>query len=96
MTVLGNLMEEGHIADAVLCQSTQQANQLWEMRDDVEALALHLMPLAVFDVSLPIREMESYVADLEAALKAKYPDIGIISNGMRPGFSRRCFSPRGM
>jgi len=81
MTVLGNLMEEGHIADAVICQSTQQANQLWEMRDDVEVAVHNMSPLAIFDVSLPIREMESYVADLETALKAKYPDIYLVSFG---------------
>lgn len=81
MAVLGGLMEEGHIADAVICQSGQQASQLWEMRDDVETLIHATYPAAVFDVSLPIREMEAYIDGLEAALTERYPEARLISFG---------------
>lgn len=81
MTVLGTLMEEGHIADAVLCQSSQQAAQLWEMRDDVESLVMKINPPAVFDISLPIREMEAYVIGLEAELKERFPEINVLTFG---------------
>jgi FAD/FMN-containing dehydrogenase len=81
MTVLGNLMEEGHIADAVIAQSGQQAAQLWEMRDDVETLIHNISPVAVFDVSLPIREMEAYVNGLEQELKERFPESRLISFG---------------
>ena len=81
MTVLGNLMEEGHIADAVIAQSGQQAAQLWEMRDDVETLVHAVHPAAIFDISLPIREMENYINELEAALAEKFPAARLISFG---------------
>jgi FAD/FMN-containing dehydrogenase len=81
MGVLGSLMEEGHIADAVIAQSGQQAAQLWEMRDDVETLMHTMSPAAVFDISLPIREMESYVIDVEQTLKERFPDARLISFG---------------
>jgi FAD/FMN-containing dehydrogenase len=81
MTVLGTLMEEGHIADAVISQSSQQAAQLWEMRDDVETLVHKISPPAVFDVSLPIREMEAYVIGLEAELKERFPGINVLTFG---------------
>lgn len=81
MTVLGTLMEEGHVADAVIAQSSQQAAQLWEMRDDVETLIHNISPVAVFDVSLPIREMEAYVNDLERELGQRFPDARLISFG---------------
>jgi FAD/FMN-containing dehydrogenase len=81
MEVLGGLMEEGHIADAVIAQSGQQAAQLWEMRDDVESLIVATNPAAVFDVSLPIREMETYIIDLEEALRADQPGARLISFG---------------
>ncbi len=81
MTVLGNLMEEGHIADAVIAQSGQQAAQLWEMRDDVETLIHSISPVAVFDVSLPIREMEAYINDVEQALKERFPEARLVSFG---------------
>ena len=81
MTVLGTLMEEGHIADAVIAQSSQQAAQLWEMRDDVEALIHAISPAAVFDVSLPIREMEAYVNAIEEELKQRFPEARMMSFG---------------
>ena len=81
MGVLGSLMEEGHVADAVIAQSGQQAAQLWEMRDDVETLMHTMSPAAVFDISLPIREMESYVIDVEKTLKEQFPDARLISFG---------------
>jgi FAD/FMN-containing dehydrogenase len=81
LTVLGGLMESGHVADAVIAQSSQQAAQLWEMRDDVETLAHNISPIAIFDVSLPIREMEAYVNGLEADLKQQFPEARLISFG---------------
>jgi len=81
MTVLGTLMEEGHVADAVICQSSQQVVQLWAMRDDVETLIEATSPPAIFDVSLPIREMEGYVDGLEAALAEQYPGTRLVSFG---------------
>jgi len=81
MTVLGALMEEDHIADAVIAQSSQQAAQLWEMRDDVEALIHVFSPAAVFDISLPIREMEAYVNDVEQELKQQFTEARLVSFG---------------
>jgi len=81
MTVLGALMEEDHIADAVIAQSSQQAAQLWEMRDDVEALIHVISPAAVFDISLPIREMEAYVNDVEQELKQQFTEARLVSFG---------------
>jgi len=81
MSVLAALMEEGHVADAVICQSTQQAAQLWEMRDDVETLMHLTYPPAVFDVSLPIREMEAYVDDVVSTLGERYPGTRLVSFG---------------
>lgn len=81
MAVLGELMEEGHVADAVIAQSGQQAEQLWEMRDDIEALVHGHTPLAAFDVSLPLREMEAYVSDLERELGEKFPEARLVAFG---------------
>lgn len=81
MTVLGAMMEEGHIADAVICQSSQQAAQLWEMRDDVETLVLNISPIAVFDISLPIRAMEDYMSAIESQLNQAFPEARLIAFG---------------
>jgi FAD/FMN-containing dehydrogenase len=81
MTVLGGLMEAGHIADAVIAQSSQQAAQIWEMRDDVETLVRNISPIAVFDISLPIREMENYINSVEAAVQARFPEARLVAFG---------------
>jgi FAD/FMN-containing dehydrogenase len=81
MEVLGALMEEEIVADAVICQSSQQAKQLWEMRDDVEALVQAIAPPAVFDLSLPLREVEAYLATLKEALAADFPGTRLMVFG---------------
>lgn len=81
MTVLGNLMEEGHVADAVIAQSGQQASQLWEMRDDIETIVLTLHPVVPFDISLPIREVERYVSGIEQALAEQLPGSRLVVFG---------------
>lgn len=80
-SVLGQLLEEGLVADAVIAQSGQQAAQLWEMRDDVETLIRDLGPVAVFDVSLPIRAMEAYVSDVEKTLAERFPEARLVAFG---------------
>ncbi|KAA1189452.1 FAD-binding oxidoreductase [Pseudohalioglobus sediminis] len=81
MTVLGTLMEEGHVADAVICQSAQQAAQIWAMRDDVDTLIHAVFPPAVFDISLPIREMEAYVSGVEEELGERFPEAKLVCFG---------------
>ena len=75
------LLEDGHVVDAVIAQSGQQADQLWAMRDDVEGLVHRINPIAVFDISLPIRHMDNYIDDLTAALAAQCPEARLVCFG---------------
>jgi FAD/FMN-containing dehydrogenase len=72
-TVLDEAMAAGYIVDAVLAKSRAERDRLWAMRDDVEQLG-RLAPMFTYDVSLPIPTMESYVAEVEAGLAAKWKD----------------------
>jgi len=74
LNLLGKLMEDGIVSDAAIATSQRQANAMWAIREDIEALVEVLFPAAVFDISLPIREMESYVSNLREALEAKWGD----------------------
>jgi len=69
---LGEAIEQGIVADAVVASSEAQRESLWALRDDIEALFRLGMPVA-FDISLPITEMESYVADMLARLEREWP-----------------------
>ncbi|AQA18959.1 FAD-binding oxidoreductase [Halioglobus japonicus] len=80
-SVLGELMEEGTIADAVIAQSGQQAEQLWAMRDDVASLIEAMAPMAAFDISLPLRDMQTYVAAMEQGLAKRLPEARVVVFG---------------
>lgn len=69
--VLGSLLESGIIEDAVIAESTAQANQLWALRDDVERI-LSIGPVFMFDVGMPIPSMEQYVATVRRDLAERW------------------------
>ena len=92
--VLGSLMEDELVADAVIAQSSKQAQELWEMRDDIEAITSTMMPGIAFDISFPIREMESYVSGIIKELGIKHPDANLVSFGhVGDGNIHMCIGP---
>jgi FAD/FMN-containing dehydrogenase len=70
---LAAAVEQSLVVDAVIAESEAQREALWALRDDVESFFRLGMPV-VFDVSLPIAEMESYVAEVIARLEREWPD----------------------
>jgi FAD/FMN-containing dehydrogenase len=64
--------EHGLVADAALARSAADRASMWALRDDVEQLFRHGRPF-IFDVSLGIRDMETYVAAVRAGLDARWP-----------------------
>ncbi len=69
-TVLGEALEQGIAADAVIAASKAQAEQIWAIRDDIKSLTMRTMPAVTFDVSLPIVAMDGYVRQLEQNARA--------------------------
>jgi FAD/FMN-containing dehydrogenase len=74
------MFEAGLVADAVLAKSCSEREQIWDLRDDVEALG-SLYPFFVFDVSVPLTQMESYVAEIESKCKERWSDSRVIIFG---------------
>ncbi len=73
-TVLGDALEEGLVLDAVIAASKAQAQQMWAIRDDIEALYHYTLPSVTFDVSLPITAMDAYVARVREEVRAAWGD----------------------
>jgi FAD/FMN-containing dehydrogenase len=71
-SALGAAIESGLVADAAIATSRAQREAMWELRDDVEQIFRMGMPVA-FDVSLPIAEMEPYVAEVMQRLEREWP-----------------------
>jgi FAD/FMN-containing dehydrogenase len=69
---LAAAIEAGLVADAVVASSEAQRASLWALRDDVEQVFRLGMPV-VFDISLPVTEMEGYVAEMLARLEREWP-----------------------
>jgi len=65
-------IESGMFTDAVLVQSETQRREVWAIREDVEELYRSLMPACIFDVSLPITKMDSYIINLKQALADRW------------------------
>ena len=62
-------LDEGLIVDAAIAQSDADCHDFWSLRDDVGQIMVQGTP-AIFDVSLPIAEMERYTRDLDTAMTA--------------------------
>jgi FAD/FMN-containing dehydrogenase len=61
------------VADAVIPHSETERLALWAIREQFEAL-FQRTPLFLYDVSLPMREMASYVDEVQARLRRRWPD----------------------
>ncbi len=78
--VLEDAMEAGFVQDAVIAKSKAESTRIWSLRDDV-AQMMRLFPAFTFDVSLRIADMEAYVAEVRAALTARWPAATLVVFG---------------
>lgn len=78
---LQEAFDEGLAVDAVVAQSRQQRQDMWAIRDDVDAMMKKLYPPMTFDVSLSIPLMDQYVREVRSALTALWPAARMVSFG---------------
>ena len=71
--VLISAVDKGLAADCVVAMSAAERKAIWALRDDVDQFHRY-RPWFGFDVGMPIRHMETYVADVRAQLNAASPD----------------------
>lgn len=64
LETLAPFFESGDIIDAVLAKSNREAGEIWRIREDSQA-ALRVMPnVLLYDISMPLSQLDSYVKDL--------------------------------
>ena len=73
MGVLEGAFEAGLVVDAVVAKSDAEREALWAVRDDFEAI-LERKPVYLYDVSLPIQDMGTYVERVKAIVRNTLPD----------------------
>lgn len=72
-TTLMGALDTGLAVDAVIAKNQSERHAMWALRDDVAQVARN-WPIFVYDVSLTIADMESYLAEVHERLGAKWPD----------------------
>ena len=77
---LEHVYEQKLVEDAVLAKSEVQRQNFWAMRDDVEQIN-RFPPIYIFDVSLRIQHMETYVDQVKAGLASKFDDFKCFTFG---------------
>src|SRR3546814_488804 len=75
--VLADAAEKGLFDDAILARSEKDRAAIWNIREDLEHIVHDFQPFYAFDVSLPVGDMEAYMAEVTRRLKAIWPDGGI-------------------
>jgi FAD/FMN-containing dehydrogenase len=78
-------LEDRLVTDAVIPQSETERRALWEIRENFSSLYQNT-PIFLYDVSLPIREMDAYIKEVQARLARRWPQgrcdvIGHIGDG---------------
>lgn len=68
LAALETAMEQELICDAVLAESQHQQQGLWAVRDNIPSLQPY-QPIILFDISLPLSEMENYLEEMEANIR---------------------------
>lgn len=81
LSAMETLMAESFIVDAAIASSIAQQDALWAIRDDIERLTTGLAPYIGYDVSLPIKEMEQYIANLKDTIETRWPQAKVIVFG---------------
>jgi FAD/FMN-containing dehydrogenase len=80
VAVLAGALEAGLVSDAAIAMSPAERERMWALRDDVSQV-VRTGPSVIFDISLPIPEMEAYVARIRADLTANWPQATCVVFG---------------
>jgi len=74
LNALEGALETGFIEDAVLPKSESERRAIWNIRENFEALYQN-KPIFLYDVSLPIKNMEYYINEVQARLKQRWGNV---------------------
>ncbi len=85
MKTLEDALEAELIIDAIIPKSEAERQAVWIVREGFEPILTNV-PLFLYDVSLPIKNMEGYIAEVQKYIHATWPDgacyvIGHIGDG---------------
>jgi FAD/FMN-containing dehydrogenase len=81
-SVMGEALEAGVVADAIIAKSQRESNELWTVRDSPgEWQKAGHWPQLSFDVSVPTGEIGDLVDAIRATLKRRWPVLAALYFG---------------
>ncbi len=80
MQALESAIENELIVDAVVAKSETERAQIWTIRENVDLVLRH-QPTFIYDISLPIVSMESYLAGIKQQLQSLWPEVVVYAYG---------------
>lgn len=76
-SILETITNEEYISDGSIAQNSRQNETFWKYREGIsESLSLH-NTVHKNDISLPLRNMEAFIQEMESLLNGKYPGFQI-------------------
>ncbi len=78
--VLEQALTSEQITDAVIAQSERERRNIWHIREHID-IALQHDPVFVYDISLPIMEMDNYVTGILTRLQSHWPQVTLYVYG---------------
>jgi glycolate oxidase subunit GlcD len=77
MELFESCMEQGWIEDGTISQSSEQAQNLWRLREDISETISKFTPYKN-DISVKVSQVPKFLERVDALVTAKYPDFEII------------------
>ena len=72
-TLLGEALEAGNAADAIVAASEAQAQAFWRLRDSLSDAERAQGPAVQHDISVPVEAMPDFMIDAATACDARFP-----------------------
>ncbi|KWV93492.1 hydroxyacid dehydrogenase [Erythrobacter sp. YT30] len=70
---LGEALERGLLADAVIASSEKQADTFWHLRDSISAAERALGPAMQHDISVPVEKMPEFILSAIPSIEGEFP-----------------------
>jgi FAD/FMN-containing dehydrogenase len=80
-TILGEAMESGLVADAVIAANETQAEAFWQLRDEIAPAERAVGPAMQHDISVPVDRMADFVAAGVPEVEARFPGTRAVAFG---------------
>jgi FAD/FMN-containing dehydrogenase len=79
--LIGEAIEAGVVADAVIAKSGREARDLWAIRDAPGEFRQVFWPQISFDISIPTGQMGDFMHELDGRLQKRWPGIRTVFFG---------------